>query len=80
MAHPIKYMRHRLATFAYLLGIAQPNQTEVYQRHTDPNWQHILLGQNRGEIGRSADYRAFGIPGRRYAVVAKYVRVPRLRL
>ena len=38
MAHPIKYMRHRLATFAYLLGIAQPNQTEVYQRHTDPNW------------------------------------------
>ena len=25
MAHPIEYIRHRLATFVYLLDIVQPN-------------------------------------------------------
>lgn len=37
MAHPIDYMRHRMATFIYLLDIAQPNPSELYQGHTDSN-------------------------------------------
>ena len=37
VARPIEYLRHRLATFVYLLDIVQPNPSELYQRHTDPN-------------------------------------------
>jgi len=38
IAHPIRYLRHRLATFVHLLDIAQPHPGELYQGHTDPNW------------------------------------------